>query len=1428
MNRRAIGVGALLAVLVLLLLAGYLRGDLLEPGPMAGAASPVPTSNGGREDRVDGYLAIAPRTLRSGQSEAVSVSLFRGEKPANGTVRLALLRDGKEVAATSAYLEGRNYLKLSVPGLPEGDYRLQLSGNGFQTESPVRVEEGTLLFVESDKPIYKPGQTLHLRALTLDPQLKPLAAPVTLEVMDAKGLKVFKRDLTTDEYGMASLDLPLSTEPNLGVWKVTATSGKRSSQLDVRVERYVLPKYEVKVELPKDWVLAGDAISGTVGAEYSYGKPVQGEVQIRAMRYVGSWQEFANVTRSLDGKVDFQLPAVNYVSGVPAAGGMGNVQLEVTVREKSTGHEEKSTKLLTVAASPVVLKVIPEAVAFKPSLPLSLLVVAETPDKKPAEADVRLDFTYTKKDFNATQETRQLSVKGGRAMVQITPPADAISMTVGASGGKAFTSLSLQSSYSPTGSFVQVEQVSQGALKVGDTARFHVASTKQASNFYYELLSRGKVVFSSFSTSPDLQVHLTPAMAPSARLLVYQLLPNSEVAADYLPFAVQGDYPQKIQVGFDREEAKPGEQVAINLQTEGPARVGLAAVDRSVFILAENRVNLQQLFDELEKLYQKPQAELHEARPLDKVVSRGAKEVFADAGVVVLSNRQLPQGQEYQSPMRRLGAVPAGAMEGGRAAMPMAAAPAASAPAAAKVAQDATGAGGLMELQRVRQFFPETWIWDTLNTDSVGKASKGYVAPDSITTWMLRAVALSKQAGLGISEAQLRVLQPFFLSMDLPYSAIRGEQFPVKVALYNYQNTTEQFVVELEKADWFELLDQPSKTVQVGANDLGSASFTIRPKQLGTNKLKATARSRSSADGVVKDLIVEPEGVARESVENLVLSAGSGRRMDLSIPFGVVQGSARAYLALTGSYLTQTIQGLEGLLQMPFGCGEQNMILFAPNVYVADYLKESGQMKPEVMAKAEQLMITGYQRELTYRRSDGSFSAFGNQDQVGSLWLTAFVMKTFAQARELIYVDDAVLSSARSWIAQQQKADGSFEPVGFVHHQELLGGLKGKTALTAYLAVALREAGDQGSSAKAIRYLEGAIDTAEDAYGVALANYALELAKSPKAAAAYQKLMGMARESDEGLYWGDPAVVPLPGPGQPVPARPGIGAPAQAAPLAPIAPRPNQSASIETTGYATLALVEHGDRMNASRAARWLVSRRNAFGGFGSTQDTVVGLQALTRYAAGAKADVDATVTLKSGGWQKEIRVSPENADVLQTVELPIAGAGAGGPAGPPDGSLTVDVKGKGQVVVQSVRRFNVPDPQKKAESAFQIQVDYGVGQIEVNDLIDVSASVKFTPPEPMQAGMVVVDVAVPTGFTPVTETLDALAKAQPKIKRYDVAGRKVIVYLEDMVPGDEAKFSFKARALYPVKAQAVTSQAYAYYRPEWKGESLGGAVEVR
>ena len=1380
----------------MLLLASIIAGCDDDAGPDRGGGSA-----GGN---ADGYVVLVPNVLRSGETASFSFTLTDGDDPGSGPVDVLLFDKGAVIAQGQAKVDGTGTVDFEVPPVATGDYEVLVRAAGTSDSTSVRVEAGTLLFLETDKPIYKPGQAIEIRLVALNGELRPVQTEATVEIQDAKGIKIFKHTVTTDEYGMATTQLPLSTEPNLGVWKLSAVAGDASTELDVRVEKYVLPKYEVAPELTKDWFLVNEPITGHVTATYSYGRAVQGELKVTAARYVGEWEEYATYTAPIDGDGEFTIDAPGYVAGVAEAGGNGNVKLDITVVEESTGYEQTTTELITVADSPLTLQLIPESSAFKPTLPFSLLVVTETPSGEAVEAAVKVYAYYYDEDYNRVGDemVETVETQRGTGLVQFTPPKKAAHMTVNAEAGGAYAYSDIASSYSPSGNFIHVQQRGDLDLTVGDTADFSVVSTEEARTYYYEVVARGRVVFTS-STSGDIAFKVTPAMAPSARLLVYQILPNSEVAADSLPFDAAGDYPQEVSASFGTEQVEPGQEVQIRVQTEGRAKVGLVAVDHSVFILAENRLNLEQVFAKLEALYMQPQAELHEAEWMGGITTLpGAQETFEDAGLVVLSNKEVPEGKELESQMRwdlAEEAVPPGM---GMAKDGMALAPTTTAATGQATQGDS---GGLAEVERVRQFFPETWIWaETLTNDS-GEATLIYEAPDSITNWDLRAVAVSPEKGLGIAEASLTVFRPFFLQADLPYAAIRGEEFPVKVALYNYLDTAQEIRVEIEEAGWFQLLDDATATVTVAGGDIGSVEFRIRPKTIGTQLVKVTARSSEAADAILKSMIVEPEGVARETVENVVVPAGESRTLGLALPdlLQTVPDSERAYVAVTGSLLAQTIEGLDQLLQMPFGCGEQNMILFAPDAFILKYLEGTRQLKPEIQAKAEMLLITGYQRELTYRHSDGSFSAFGEQDESGSLWLTAFVLKTFAQAKELTFIDDAVLQEAAEWITGHQQPDGSFESVGFVCHQDMMGGVQGKDTLSAFVAIALMEAGYDDAAAKATEYLEGRLDDITDAYGLALTTYALELAGSDRAGRAMAALVDLAVEDENGLHWSAGVVQPLTdGPGV-------LGVEGGVMPIDVMMP----SLDVEATGYATLALVQSNDRVNGAQAAKWLVGQRNSQGGFGTTQDTVVALQALTEYATLGATDTNMTVTVSSGGVSEQVRITPENFDVTQVVEIP---------AGEP---VRVEATGKGEAVVQGVLRYNLPQPEQQL-SVFDIEVDYQTGQVAVNDLITIDVSLTFNPPEPIRAGMTVLDVAVPTGFAAVEESLASLLE-RPNIKRYEIAGRKVIVYVEDMDPGDTVSFSFQAVALYPVKGKGGASTAYSYYTPEWRGETLGEALTV-
>lgn len=80
---------------------------------------------------------------------------------------------------------------------------------------------------------------------------------------------------------------------------------------------------------------------------------------------------------------------------------------------------------------------------------------------------------------------------------------------------------------------------------------------------------------------------------------------------------------------------------------------------------------------------------------------------------------------------------------------------------------------------------------------------------------------------------------------------------------------------------------------------------------------------------------------------------------------------------------------------------------------------------------------TGYQRERNYRHSDGSYSAFGNNDPEGSLWLTAFVVKSFAAARRYIHIDESELQTSLRWLQSKQLENGCFPVIGTVLHKDL-------------------------------------------------------------------------------------------------------------------------------------------------------------------------------------------------------------------------------------------------------------------------------------------------------------------------------------------------------------------------------------------------------
>uniref|UniRef100_I3KR40 CD109 molecule n=1 Tax=Oreochromis niloticus TaxID=8128 RepID=I3KR40_ORENI len=517
--------------------------------------------------------------------------------------------------------------------------------------------------------------------------------------------------------------------------------------------------------------------------------------------------------------------------------------------------------------------------------------------------------------------------------------------------------------------------------------------------------------------------------------------------------------------------------------------------------------------------------------------------------------------------------------------------------------------------QRVRWYFPETWIWIDTNTSNSNTKEIALTVPDSITTWTATAFVMSENLGLGIVEqpAELTVFQDFFLSLNLPAFIIRGEELLLEIILFNYLQQDQKVTVTVAQSETFEFIfpdnEQPSTPgvhrVFVKSESGATVLVPIRPLVLGEIPISVKAKSDAVSDFVNTTVLVKAEGLEQSFSTSLLLELSpSGmslsRNVTFTFPPDVVEGSERASVMAVGDILGPSISGLDSLIQMPYGCGEQNMINFAPNIYVLQYLSATGQDDQKTTDQAINYMMQGYERELTFQRADGSFSAFGDQDSSGSTWLSAFVLRCFLQARPFISIDSNVLHSVAAWIASQQRHDGSFLEPGRVIHTELQGGLDGPVSLTAYCSLYKSYQVDVSA---ALMYLETHLALGVSSnYSLSLLTYALALAGSSKAQSALNNLTGRAEIRDGVPMWFS--------------LDDGLSSSWQ--------PR---SSDIEMASYVLLSHYKLNLIPEGLNLMKWLSQQRNHRGGFGSTQDTVVALQALSMFAARIGSyDIDVTI----------------------------------------------------------------------------------------------------------------------------------------------------------------------------------------------------------
>jgi len=972
-----------------------------------------------------------------------------------------------------------------------------------------------------------------------------------------------------------------------------------------------------------------------------------------------------------------------------------------------------------------------------------------------------------------------------------------------------------------TGSFKVTVEEKEDALKSligpdsGKTKRYLLSSTEECKD------SQSKVI-----SYQELELPIDYSVSPSLKLIVFATHKNSTIG-DSFTYEIEPCQRHKVFSAFSKNKVYPRSAVSLRVSAKEGSLCAVSATDKSVELLGNSNKITKQTVSKLQaqigdrktsrsENYWEYQRKCPKTYEVFKVFENSGINIVSDLGLIK-SCELLTDAGNFKEPVYEIAhsqAFSAGGVEQAFAAPAADFAPAAapvianSAPILeSSVTEEKTDRRPSLKL---RSFFPENWLFDLEYVPS-GNLTRELVAPDTITTWLGETFCLHEEEGLGVaSPDNLLVKQDFFADINLPYSVKRGEVFPLNISIFNYIDTVLPVRAELTVDE--ESIEAATKQVDVCVKPKNNEVITLKVSALKLGEVNITVKATIMASGcddvapegvgfydaLVKPLRVKPEGVPVEIVQSDFKCIESGNdKFDLeklTLPDNVVEDSERAWISVTGDVMAPALENVGNLVRLPTGCGEQNMVGLVPNIYLLDYLTGVGKEMPEIEKKAKNYMNIGYKRQQNYRHNDGSYSIWGGKgNKDGSTWLTAFVVKAFSEASKYISVSTRLVQKSVDWLLSGQMENGCFNKRGYVHSTYLKGGGSDDT-LTAFVLTALHTASknmksveiDERKLNKARECMMKNLNTS-DLYSTIVVAHAQNYFMgegSKESAKLFKTVIENQANTSTGLKFWDVKKEEV-----------DCG-------FCWWRWRPSSEA-VEMTAYNVMSYVLMDQLPLALDSVKWLAKQRNSQGGFVSTQDTVVALQALSLYSQQVtRVPLQMSLDIMENETKlKAVTLNEDNSLLLQKQKLTSLPA-----------SLEVSSTGSGCAMVTSVLRYNTKEV--TGNNGFKITAEpLNVNSVDEDPALEVCATYTGNKEK---TGMVLIEVELVTGWEAVSpdRLINEVDSGVQRVEM-DEEENKVVLYFDEMT-SEERCINLEMKHVMAVEQPKDASvTVYDYYARE-------------
>ena len=492
-------------------------------------------------------------------------------------------------------------------------------------ERPVTLVRDYRILLTTDKPIYQPGQVINVRALALSTfDLTPAQAQqLEITIADGKGNKVFRKALSTSDFGVVATDFHLADQVNTGSYKITASLGETTSESTVTVEHYVLPKFKIAISTARNYYLPGQHVSGSLQADYFFGKPLA-EAQVVLEGYTFDVQKNSILTlqgtTNTQGSYNFEFDLPAYLAGTELEGGRARFYLQASLTDQAL-HTETSNLSLPIAAQALVVAAIPEGGQFRPGVDNILYVLTSYPDGRPAETSLTVNFYSGEPSI--TTETGSY----GLAEVHFTPndPYQQLRIEARDNQGNVTTQeFSFSGEYSLETVLLRPDKP---VYQVGQSMNLVILTSQSQGTVYLDVIREGQTVSTRAieisNGRAEIAIDLTPDLYGTLELHAYKILTSGSITRDTRLVVVNNANDLVVNIDplhradWGDQYYRPGDTSPLDIQVNGlngngiASALGLAIVDESVFALAEQDPGFAKLYFLLENEILQPRYDLH-------------------------------------------------------------------------------------------------------------------------------------------------------------------------------------------------------------------------------------------------------------------------------------------------------------------------------------------------------------------------------------------------------------------------------------------------------------------------------------------------------------------------------------------------------------------------------------------------------------------------------------------------------------------------------------------------------------------------------------------------------------------------------------------------------------------------------------------------